>query len=264
MQNRPIGIFDSGVGGLTVLKQIEKVLPGENIVYFGDTARVPYGNKSKQTIVKFSRENILFLLKKKVKLVVVACNSSSALALRELRAAFSLPIIGVIEAGATQAVKKSLNKKVGVIGTKATISSKSYDKQIRKIDKSLMVYSKSCPLFVPLVEEAVLKGKIVNEAMKMYLDYFRKKGVDTIILGCTHYPLLKGQIARFLKSALIIDSAEEVAKHTKKILFTRGWLNNSKKASRKDFYLSDKTEEFSKLARLFLKRTIPKPKIANA
>ncbi len=173
MKNKPIGIFDSGVGGLTVLKEIEKLLPHENIIYFGDTARVPYGNKSKSTIIKFSTENILFLLRRKVKMVVVACNTSSALALDYLKDVFSIPIIGVIEAGVHRALKVSAATRIGVIGTKSTIESKSYQKHIAKARGDAVVWARSCPLFVPLVEEGILNEKITNEAISMYLADFK-------------------------------------------------------------------------------------------
>lgn len=263
MKNQPIGIFDSGIGGLTVLKEVENILPSENIVYFGDTARVPYGNKSKSTIIKFSIENVLFLLKKKVKIVVIACNTSSSLALEYLKSVFNIPILGVIEAGANKAVRVSLQKRIGVIGTKSTIESKSYEREIRKIDKKATVYTQSCPFFVPLAEEGMSNGKIVNEAIDMYLKDFRKWRIDTLILGCTHYPLFKPEIARFLKDVFIVDSAKEVACHTKNILAANKLLNTKKRKSLKEFYVSDEPKDFTKLAKLFLKRNISKPKIIH-
>jgi len=263
MKTRPIGIFDSGVGGLTVLKAIERVLPSENIIYFGDTARVPYGNKSKSTIVKFSVENALFLLQKKVKVIVVACNTSSALALNNLKSMLSIPILGVIEAGVKKALSLTTAGVIGVIGTKSTIESKSYEHQILKINKKIKVYSQSCPLFVPLVEEAVLGGKILDEVLSLYLRGFKAKKVDTLILGCTHYPLLKRKIAAYLKGVNIVDSANEVANHVKEILVVKDLVNSCKRSSKKEFFLSDKSKEFKTVAKLFLKRNIPEPKIAN-
>jgi len=262
-KNSPIGIFDSGIGGLTVLKEINQLLPGEDIVYFGDTARVPYGNKSKSTIIKFSTENVLFLLRKKVKIVIVACNTSSALALASLKQTFNIPILGVIEAGVNKAIMKTQSKKIGVIGTKSTVESKSYNLSAAKLDKNVLVHSQCCPLFVPLVEEGILKGKIVDEVMKLYLADFKKYGIDTIILGCTHYPVLKGALARFLKGVNIIDSAKEVAKHTKEILSANSLLSERKTKGRQDFYLSDESKGFSTLAHLFLGQKIQKPKIVN-
>jgi len=264
MKNKAIGIFDSGVGGLTVFKEIEKLLPNEDIIYFGDTARVPYGNKSKSTIIKFSTENILFLLKKKVKIIVIACNTASSLALDSLTGIFSVPLIGVVEAGATKALKVSRNKKIAVVGTRSTINSKSYEKAILKNDKSAKIYSKACPLFVPLVEEGILKGKTTQNIVEMYLKNLKSTGADVIILGCTHYPLLKKQIASFLKGIYIVDSATEVALHAKEILARSNLLRSSKgKTGKREFYVSDEPKAFMRLARLFLKRKIPLPRVVN-
>lgn len=264
MKNKAIGIFDSGVGGLTVFKEIEKLLPNEDIIYFGDTARVPYGNKSKSTIIKFSTESILFLLKKKVKIIVVACNTASSLALDALSGIFSVPLIGVIEAGAHKALEASKNKKIAVVGTRSTINSKSYEKAILRKDKTAKIYSKACPLFVPLVEEGVLAGKTAKNIIEMYLGNLKKTRADVIILGCTHYPLLKRQIASYLKGVYIVDSATEVALHAKEILKINNLLRERKnKTGKKEFYVSDEPKAFRKLAKLFLKRDIPLPRVIN-
>ncbi|UCG34957.1 MAG: glutamate racemase [Candidatus Omnitrophota bacterium] len=263
MRASPIGVFDSGVGGLTVLREIEKVLPYENIIYLGDTARVPYGNKSKPTIIKFSIENILFLLKKRVKMVVIACNTASALALNSVKKVFPVPILGVVEAGAKKALKLSQSKRIGVIGTHSTIASKSYERMLLQNKKSVRVYTQACPLFVPLVEEGILNGSIVQESMRMYLKKLKVKGIDTIILGCTHYPLLKKGIARFLKEVHIVDSAEEVANEVRAVLLGQGLLNAGSKKGKKEFYVTDEPKGFSKLAKLFLKRNITCSKISN-
>lgn len=263
MKNRPIGIFDSGVGGLTVLREIEKLLPFENIVYLGDTARVPYGNKSKPTIIKFSRENADFLKRKRVKMIVVACNTSSALALESLKKSSNIPVLGVIEAGVEKAVALTRKKRIAVIGTKSTIQSNSYQKLIAKRNKNIKVYSKSCPLFVPLVEEGILNGKIVKEAMKMYLKGLKNKGIDVIILGCTHYPLLKHQIFSYLRGVVVIDSAKEVASYVKSTLESKNLLSEKRRKSKVEFYLSDEPKKFVELAKLFLKRKISNPRIAN-
>jgi glutamate racemase len=263
MKNGPIGIFDSGVGGLTVFKEIEKALPHEDLIYFGDTAHVPYGSKSKETVIKFSTNNILFLLQKKVKIVVVACNTASALALDHLKNIFSVPILGVIEAGANKALQVSKNNKIGVIGTKATVKSQSYEKEIFKKDKSVKVYSESCPLFVPMVEDGMLSGKLVDSIVEMYLNNFKRKGIDTLVLGCTHYPLLKSRIAAYLKGVHIIDSAEEVAFYTKIVLMERGLLNPSQKKSKKEFYVTDEPTGFGNLAKLFLREDIKAPRVVN-
>jgi len=263
MDNRPIGIFDSGIGGLTVLKEVEKLLPFEDIVYLGDTARVPYGNKSKSTIIKFSRECAGFLERKKVKMIVVACNTSSALALENLKKSSNVPVLGVIAAGVEKAVAVTRKKRIAVIGTESTIRSNSYQKLIVKKDKGIKVYSRSCPLFVPLVEEGVLTGRIVKEAMKMYLKGLKGKGADVIILGCTHYPLLKYQISSYLKGVAVIDSAKEVADHVKSVLESKNLLRVKVRKSKVEFYLSDQPREFTRLAKLFLKRKISNPRMAN-
>ncbi len=263
MNNRPIGIFDSGVGGLTVLKEVEKLLPSEDIVYFGDTARVPYGNKSKSTVIKFSRKSAGFLRTKRVKMIVAACNTSSALALENLKKSSNVPVLGVIAAGVKKAVALTRKKRIAVIGTESTIRSNSYQKLIAKKDKSIKVYSRSCPLFVPLVEEGVLNGRIVKEATKMYLKSLKDKGIDVIILGCTHYPLLKFQISSYLKGVVVVDSAKEVANYVKSVLKSKNLLRVEARKPKVEFYLSDQPKEFARLAKLFLKRKISNPRIAN-
>ncbi|MCK4520203.1 MAG: glutamate racemase [Candidatus Omnitrophica bacterium] len=263
MLGKPIGIFDSGVGGLTVLREIEKLLPFENIVYFGDTARVPYGNKSKSTIIKFSCQSVRFLRTKKVKLIVIACNTSSSLALNKLKQTFNIPILGMIKSGVNSAIKISQKRRIGIIGTKATIKSNSYQRLILGKDKRIKVYAQSCPLFVPLAEEGLLKGKAVREVMNMYLKNLKKKDIDTIILGCTHYPLLWREIASYLKGVAIVDSAKEIACGMRGILKSKGLLNRGKRKGRVEFYVSDEPKEFVRLAKLFLKRKIPNPRIAN-
>lgn len=263
MKNRPIGIFDSGVGGLTVLRQIQKTLPLEDVVYFGDTARLPYGNKSKATVVKFSIENSRFLTKKNVKMIVVACNTSASFSLEKLRRLFNVPVVGVVEAGSRIALNYSKNKRIGVIGTKSTIASKSYQKQIQKGDKNAKLFSQSCPLFVPLIEEGMLNGPIVSQVIKMYLEKIKLKNIDTLILGCTHYPLLKPEIANYLRGVKIIDSASAVAKYVKVILTEKKLLSGRSKKGKEEFYVSDEPVDFERYARLFLKRIISKPRIVN-
>ena len=184
-----IGIFDSGVGGLTVLKEVRNVLPNEKIIYLGDTARVPYGEKTQDLIIRYSKQIVDFLIEKKVDAIVVACNTATSLALEELNKTFKTPIIGVIEAGVKTALYTTENNRIGVIGTKATINSKKYETEIKKRNHEIEVYSKSCPLFVPAIEEGIIKGKLINQMVQMYLDDFRDK-IDSLILGCTHYPLL--------------------------------------------------------------------------
>ena len=252
--NRPIGVFDSGIGGLTVVKELKKKLPNENIIYLGDTARVPYGTKSKETIIRFTTESVLFLLSKNIKLIVIACNTSSSLALDVLKRNFKIPILGVIQGGAKEAVCATRNKRIGVIGTRATIESKSYEKEIKRLDPEIKVFSFSCPLFVPLVEEGFLDGKITLEIAQNYLKPLKRINIDTLILGCTHYPLLTPVIRRGLnKRVTLIDSVRQVAYVTKELLLKEDLFNSQKKKNARNlFYVTDEPKNFSKLAKLFL------------
>ena len=251
-----IGIFDSGVGGLTVAKEIIRQLPNENIVYFGDTARVPYGIKSPQTVIRFSIENILFLLKQDVKLICVACNTVSSFALPVIKNHFRVPIIGVITPGVREAVYVSKNKRIGVIGTKGTIKSRTYETEIKQLDPKAKVTAVACPLFVPFVEEGWLSGEVVLSVARNYLKPFKDAGVDTVILGCTHYPLLKPVIQEALsKNVTLIDSARQVAFEVKKILASEDMLNRGKGGKHK-FYVSDNPEWFSSLAQRFMGRKL--------
>ncbi|MCC6543219.1 MAG: glutamate racemase, partial [Nitrospirae bacterium] len=215
----PIGVFDSGIGGLTVLKEIITTLPYEDTLYLGDTARLPYGTKSEETVVKYSIENTRFLLKYNIKLLVVACNTASAVSLSELRKQFSIPIIGVIEAGARAAYRATKSGKVGIIGTETTVSSSAYTKAIREINADIETFGQSCPLFVPLVEEGWIDDAITLSVTERYLGVLKGKGIDTLVLGCTHYPLLKGIIQKVMgDSVRLIDSAEETANEVKEVL----------------------------------------------
>ncbi len=216
---RPIGIFDSGIGGLTVLKEMIRVLPGEATLYLGDTARLPYGTKSEETVIKYSIENTRFLLRHNIKLLIVACNTASAVSLPVLRKEFSLPLIGVIEAGARAAAKATKNGKVGIIGTETTIRSSAYTKAIKAINPDIDTVGQPCPLFVPLVEEGWIDDDITLSIAGRYLAPLRKAGVDTLVLGCTHYPLLKRAIQRIMgEGVVLIDSAEETAFEVKEVL----------------------------------------------
>jgi glutamate racemase len=249
---KAIGVFDSGVGGLTVVKELIRQLPDEDIIYFGDTARVPYGIKSKETVVRFSIENILFLLKHDVKLICIACNTVSSCALPVIKNNFRVPMVGVITAGVREAVYATHNKRIGVIGTRGTIKSRAYEKEIKQLDAGIKVVAVACPLFVPFVEEGWLKGEVVLEVARAYLKPLKQAGVDTVILGCTHYPLLKPVIKKILgEKVRLIDSAKQVAIEVKKILCSEGMLNGKHKARHK-FYVSDNPEWFSSLAERFL------------
>jgi len=215
-----IGIFDSGVGGLTVLKAIRKHYPRVDIVYLGDTARVPYGTKSKDTVIRYSLECAEFLKEKGIQLLVVACNTASSYALEVLRSKFDFPVFGVIEPGVQEAIKKTKNKKVGVIGTPATIKSEAYQKLLKRFGNE--VVAKACPLFVPLVEEGILEGEIARKVVEYYLSELKDSGIDTLILGCTHYPLLKPVIKEFLGGVEVIDSSEAVSRSLKDFIKDEG------------------------------------------
>ncbi len=249
---KTIGVFDSGVGGLTVVKELIRQLPNEDIVYFGDTARVPYGIKSRETVIRFSIENILFLLKHDVKLICVACNTVSSFALPVIKNHFRVPIVGVITPGVREAVYATQNKRVGVIGTRGTINSRAYELEIKQLDPSVKVTAVACPLFVPFAEEGWLEGSVVMQVARSYLQPLKAAGVDTVILGCTHYPLLKPVIKKIMgKKVELIDSAKQVAVEVKNILAAEGLCNGKRKGSHK-FCVSDNPDWFKSLATRFL------------
>ena len=254
----PIGIFDSGIGGLTVLKEVRRDLPSEDIIYFGDTARVPYGTKSKETITKFSIDNVRFLQNFEVKIVIVACNTASSLGLDAMKENFSLPIIGVIEPGARAALRSTKNGRIGVIGTKATIGSGAYEACLKRLDPKVKVYSEACPLFVPFVEEGWVDGEIVAKVARTYLEGLKSFKIDTLILGCTHYPLLAKAIQKTMgDSVKLVNSAEETSKEAKKLLSEMKLLNaRRKKSSDMRFYVSDEPEPFRSLGERFLGQPI--------
>jgi len=255
--HRPIGIFDSGVGGLTVFSEVEKALPKEEIIYFGDTARVPYGTKSKETVTRFSVENVEFLMRHNVKLVLVACNTASSLSLGFLKRCFRVPIIGVIEPGARNAVNVTRNSRIGVVATSATIASGAYEKAIGKINSRISVYSQKCPLFVPLAEEGWISGKVTAQVASIYLKPLKARSIDTLILGCTHYPLLKDVIRNAMGSSVrLVDSAREVAKDSRALLDSSGILNRSSGKKAHKFFVSDQPENFIRIGERFLKRKL--------
>lgn len=255
--NRPIGVFDSGVGGLTVVGQLGALLPKETIIYFGDTARVPYGTKSKETVTKFSVENVEFLMKHDVKMIVVACNTVSSLSLDFLRRCFRVPLIGVIEPGAKGALGATRNNRVGVIGTSATISSGAYERAIKRLNARISCFCQTCPLFVPLVEEGWLDRDVTAEIAGIYLEPLRKKKIDTLILGCTHYPLLKGVLGKVMgPDVVLIDSAKEVAKGAREILDASGLLNQSGARPKHKFFVSDEPDRFARVGERFLRKKI--------
>ncbi len=254
---KPIGIFDSGFGGLTVTKQILDLLPNEDVVYFGDTAHLPYGNKSKNVITNFSRNIIEFLKKQNVKMVVIACNTASAYSLNVLKKEFDIPIIGVIEPGARRAVLITRNNRIGIIGTEATVSSRTYERAINKIDRRANVFSQACPLLVPLVEEGWMNHSITRQVAELYLGSLIKEGIDSLILGCTHYPLIKPLIGDIMGNTVtLIDSSVEVARSVKDVLQAEDMLNSPKEVKKGkrgvEFFVSDNPRKFSKLGSMFL------------
>jgi len=256
-ETNPIGIFDSGVGGLTVVSQIRKRLPREGIVYFGDTARVPYGTKSKETVTKFSVENVEFLIRHNVKIVVVACNTASSLCLDFLKRCFRVPVVGVIRPGARAAAVITRNNRVGVIGTKATVMSGAYQRELANANPEIAVFSQSCPLFVPLVEEGWLDTAVTRQVASAYLKAFGSKKIDTLILGCTHYPLLKRVIRGVLGPGVaLVDSAEEAAAEVDRILDAEGLSSRSNAKPVYRFFVSDDPKRFVKVGGLFLRQRI--------
>ena len=254
--NRPIGIFDSGFGGLTVMSAISKLMPKENIIYFGDTAHVPYGSKSKKIVTEFATTISKFLVKNNVKMIVIACNTASAFSLDYLKKNIKVPVIGVIKAGSVMAAQNTKNRKIGVIGTEGTIKSSAYEKEIKKYDDKINCFSKACPLFVPLVEEGWNNGKITEDIIKVYLKNLVDKKIDTIILGCTHYPLLKETIKKVIgKKINIIDSANAVALAVRKLLTEKNLLKVGGKSAYK-FYVSDGPDKFKNIGSKFLGKKI--------
>lgn len=262
----PIGVFDSGVGGLTVAREIMRHLPNENIVYFGDTARVPYGSKSKDNIIRYSRQIINFLKTKNVKAIVIACNTASALALEVVREEFDIPIIGVVEPGARAALEATKSKKIGVIGTEATIRSAMYEKIIRGFDEEAVVVGKACPLFVPLVEEGFAKHKVTEEIIDYYLSSFVDTDIDSLILGCTHYPLLRSRIKEYVGEQItLVNPAYETAMDLKQVLKDCDMENTemNEKHATYSFYVSDAADKFKQFANSILPYDIETTKQIN-
>lgn len=258
MDNRPIGIFDSGLGGLSVVKEFLSLLPNENIVYFGDTGRVPYGTKGSNTIIKYARQDEAFLLSKDVKMVIAACGTVSSVAKNTLDD-LSVPSLGVVEPSAKAAAMLTKNKKVGIIGTAGTVKSESYKKSIYAIDDTIEVYSEACSLFVQIVEQGWIADddEVAFLTAKRYLQPLKDKGVDTLILGCTHFPLIAGVISRVMgENVTLISSGVETAKQAKIILTENNMLNDGSKKAYQEYYVSDSPESFLKTAEVFLQSKI--------
>ena len=253
-----IGIFDSGLGGLTVARAIMATLPGYDIVYFGDTARTPYGSKSRETVSRYAIENTHFLMENGAKIVVIACNSASSVATKQLTGKFTIPLFEVITPAAELSVSVSTKTRIGVIGTRATINSGIYEEKIKKINPAAKVYSAACPLLVPLVEEGWLKKPETRMIIKKYLVPLKARQIDTLILGCTHYPLLKDDIQRKIgKKVSVIDSSLAVAANVKAYLDQHPETDaNLSRSGKADFFVSDITDHFEKIANSVLKQKI--------
>ena len=265
-RSAPVGVFDSGVGGLTVAREIMRHLPNESIVYFGDTARVPYGSKSEDNIIRYSRQIVNFLKTQGVKAIVIACNTASALALDVVRAENDIPIIGVIEPGARAALGVTQCKKIGVIGTEATIRSQMYDKIIQGLDSEATVIGKPCPIFVSLVEEGFAKHHITEEAIDYYLASFLETDIDSLILGCTHYPLLRSRIREYLGEKItLVNPAYETAMDLKKLLQEKEMdsPDAADEYASYNFYVSDAADKFKQFANSILPYNIETIKQIN-
>ena len=257
MDSRPIGIFDSGIGGLTVVKEIMEQLPNESIVYFGDTARVPYGSKSKETVTRYSFQCINFLLEKKVKAIVVACNTASAASLDAIKQSYDIPIIGVVEPGAIAACKVTKLNRIGIIGTEGTVSSGAYEKEINIINNDVKMVLKACPLFVPIAEEGWQDTQIAKLTAKEYLESLKEKGIDALVMACTHYPLLESTISEIMGEDIqLVNPAFETAKALKAALHELNIQSISNRDSSYDFYVSDNPVKFKKVGENFLRKPI--------
>ncbi len=266
-KDAPIGVFDSGIGGLTVAREIMRQMPNEKIIYFGDTARVPYGNKSQETVTRFSEQIVRFLNTFQVKTIVVACNTASAYALDTLEKESQIPIIGVVKPGAKAAVEATRNGRIGVIATAATIGSKIYSKYITELNSDVTIHGKACPLFVPLVEEGLWDDPVTNEIARRYLAELIDIDIDTLILGCTHYPLIRTALGRIMGDRVtLVNPAYETAIELKAMLQEMDLLNEETPglgSNQYEFYVSDKAEQFVRFANSIIKygilsaKTIP-------
>jgi glutamate racemase len=267
LHNSPIGVFDSGVGGLTVAREIMRQLPNERIVYFGDTARVPYGNKSKETVTKFSRQIVRFLQTQNVKAIVVACNTASAYALDELEKEVDIPIIGVVKPGAKAAIEATKNGKIGVIATEATINSGIYNRYIQERDPETKVLGKACPLFVPLVEEGLWEDPVTDEIARRYLTELIDVGIDTLILGCTHYPMIRSTVGKIMgEQVTLVNPAYETARELKELLQAKGLESEQRPGLGTElyrFFVSDAADKFQKFANSILTYGILSAKVIN-
>ena len=263
----PIGVFDSGIGGLTVVREIMHQLPNEKIVYFGDTARVPYGNKSQDTVTRFSRQIVRFLQTHDVKTIVIACNTVSAYCLDILESEVNIPMIGVVKPGAKVAAETTQNGKIGVIATEATIGSKIYSRYIEKLRPDVTIWGKACPLFVPLVEEGLLEDPVTDEIARRYLSELIDLDIDTLILGCTHYPIIRQTIGKIMGEGVnLVNPAYETTRELKELLSLKGLLNDEEQglgSNQYQFYVSDTTDKFIRFANSIIKYGILSAKQVN-
>lgn len=266
-KSAPIGVFDSGVGGLTVAREIMRQIPNEKIIYFGDTARVPYGSKSQETVTRFSKQIVRFLQTFQVKTIVVACNTASAYALDELEKESEIPVIGVVKPGAKAAAEVTRNGRIGVIATEATIGSQIYSKYIKELNKDVTIYGKACPLFVPLVEEGLWQDPVTDEIARRYLTELIDIDIDTLILGCTHYPLIRSTLGRIMGGDVtLVNPAYETARELKELLAEKGLLNEELPKlgeNQYQFYVSDGAEKFKRFANSIIKYGILSAKTIN-
>ena len=254
-KNAPVGVFDSGVGGLTVAREIMRNLPSEKIVYFGDTARVPYGSKSKDTVIRYSSQIVHFLREQNVKAIVIACNTASAFALEAVQDKLDIPVLGVIEAGARVAAEETKNKRVGVIGTVGTVGSGIHESYLKRLNPEITVIGKACPLFVPLVEEGWLHDPVTVEVASRYLQELKDEQVDTLILGCTHYPLIRSTIQEVMgEKVRLVNPAYETALELKSLLTKMDLLSTGEQQAEFPyrFYVSDLADEFKEFANSIL------------
>ncbi len=261
-KEKAIGVFDSGVGGLTVFKELMRQMPEERLVYFGDTARVPYGSKSKETVTEYSRQIIRFLRTRNVKAIVIACNTASAMALSDIEQEIDIPIIGVVKPGALTAAEVTKNNRIGLIATEATISSGIYEKYLQEMRPHVRVFGKACPLFVPLVEEGLLQDPVTTEIAQRYLSVLQEKEIDTLIMGCTHYPMIRDTLQSVMgEKVKLINPAYETARECRSMLQKEGLLRTDSpdpdSAEKYSFFVSDAAERFRVVADMILPDVFP-------
>jgi len=259
MDMRPIGVFDSGLGGLTAVRSLRQILPEEDLIYFGDTARVPYGGRSKETLLKYARQDVRFLRSFDLKAIVIACGTVSTTSLETLQAENDLPIVGVVEPTCRRALLVTKNRRIGIIATLASIRSGAYEAALRRLDPAVEVIGRACPLFVPLVENGrIQKGDVVIETVaREYLEPLKATGIDTLILGCTHYPLLAGIIAGIMgPEVTLVSAGEESAFELKRTLKASGLRADGNRRGSAEFYVSDRPEDFERIASVFLQEDL--------